>query len=71
MGVFFFRVIITLYYEKGVTTMSTIKNAVVNLGVTLIAGAVSVIGMLAGFAIWNNGLGDKVEEKTRKLFKHE
>lgn len=49
--------------------MSTIKNAVVNVTMTLMAGAVSVIGMLAGFTIWNNGLGDKVEEKTRQLFK--
>lgn len=51
--------------------MSTIKDFIVGLAKTLIAGAVSVIGMLAGFAIWNNGLGDKVEKKTRKLFKIE
>lgn len=48
--------------------MSTIKNTITSLFMTLIAGAVSVIGMLAGFTIWNNGLGDKVEEKTKKFF---
>jgi hypothetical protein len=48
--------------------MSTIKNTIVSLVMTLITGIVSVIGMLAGFAIWNNGLGNKFEEKTRKLF---
>lgn len=49
--------------------MSTVKNLFINLITTLLAGAVSVVGMLAGFAIWNNGLGDKVEKKTKKLFK--
>ena len=49
--------------------MSTIKNFIVNLFTTLILGIASVFGMLAGFTIWNNGLGDKVAAKTRKLFK--
>ena len=53
---------------KEVTTMSTIKNLIVSLFTTLILGIASVFGMLAGFAIWNNGLGERVEEKTRKLF---
>ena len=51
--------------------MSTIKNMVVSFILTLISGVLSVLGMLAGFAIWNNGLGDKVEEKTRKLFRQQ
>lgn len=49
--------------------MSTVKNLVTTWVMYLVSGILSVIGMLAGFAIWNNGLGDKVEEKTRKLFK--
>lgn len=48
--------------------MSTVKNFIVSLFTTLIVGIVSVFGMLAGFTIWNNGLGDKVAEKTQKLF---
>lgn len=49
--------------------MSTIKNIAVSVGGSLLAGAASVIGMLAGFTIWENGLGGKVAEKTKKLFK--
>lgn len=48
--------------------MSTIKNLVTTWIMYLVSGILSVIGMLAGFAIWNNGLGDKVEEKTKQLF---
>ena len=54
--------------RKEVTTMSTVKNLIVSLLTTLMVGVASVFGMLAGFAIWNNGLGERVEEKTRKLF---
>lgn len=49
--------------------MSTIKNTVVSVASSLLVGAASVVGMLAGYTIWENGLGDKVAEKTRKLFK--
>lgn len=48
--------------------MSTIKNVFASLIMTLLAGVASVIGMLAGFVIWDNGLGEKVAEKSRKLF---
>lgn len=48
--------------------MSTVKNVFVSLIMTLITAIVSVFGMLAGYTIWNNGLGDKVANKTRKLF---
>lgn len=54
---------------KEMTNMSNIGKFIVNLFVTLIMGAISVIGMLAGFTIWENGLGNKVAGKTRKLFK--
>ena len=49
--------------------MSTIKNTIVSAAGSLLVGAASVIGMMAGYTIWENGLGDKVAEKTRKLFK--
>lgn len=48
--------------------MSTIKNVFVTFVLYLLAGIASVVGMLAGFTIWGSGLGDKVEEKTKKLF---
>lgn len=48
--------------------MSTIKNVFVSLFVTLMTGFVSIIGMLAGFAWWENGGADWFEEKTKKLF---
>jgi hypothetical protein len=51
--------------------MSTIKNLFVTFVLYLLAGIASVIGMLGGMAIWTNGLGDKVEEKTRQLFNKE
>ena len=56
---------------EGVIIMSTIKKIVVDMVVSLLMGVVSVIGMLAGFVIFNSGLGDKLEEKTRKLFNKE
>lgn len=49
--------------------MSTIKNLITTWIMYLVSGILSVIGMLAGFTIWNNGLGDKVEEKTKAFFK--
>ena len=51
--------------------MSTIKNIFADIIKTALMGIVSVIGMLAGFSIWENGLGEKVEEKTKKLFNKE
>lgn len=51
--------------------MSTIKNVILGAFATLITGLLSVIGMLAGFAIWDNGLGETVAEKTKQLFKKE
>ena len=48
--------------------MSTIKNIIV-VGVTyFIVGASAVVGYNAGKTIWENGLGNKVAEKTGKLF---
>lgn len=44
--------------------MSFIKNLVG----TIALGAASVIGFFTGFAVWNAGLGDKVETNARKLF---
>lgn len=49
--------------------MGIVKNTIVSLTSSLLIGAASVIGMMAGFTIWENGLGDKVAEKTRKVFK--
>lgn len=48
--------------------MTYLKNLVMGIISTLLIGIASVFGMLAGFALWNNGLGEKLEEKTRKLF---
>lgn len=51
--------------------MSTIKNIIVTFVLYVLMGIASVIGICAGSTIWANGLGDKVEEKTRKLFNKE
>jgi hypothetical protein len=56
---------------EGVINMSTIKKIITDMIVTLVMGIVSVIGMLAGFVIFNSGLGEKIEEKTRQLFNKE
>ena len=48
--------------------MSTIKNIFVTFILYILMGIASVIGIAAGTTIWSNGLGDKVEEKTRQLF---
>ena len=51
--------------------MSNIKDAILGIFYTFIASLLGVIGMLTGYVIWGNGLGDAVEEKTRQLFKKE
>lgn len=51
--------------------MTYLKNLIMGLISTLLIGIASVFGMLAGFALWNNGLGEKLEQKARKLFKKE
>lgn len=48
--------------------MGTIKNIVTTTVMYLVAGAATIIGISAGSAIWENGLGDKVTEKTQKVF---
>jgi hypothetical protein len=50
------------------TIMSAIKNFIVGLFANMIMAAAAVIGMLAGAAMWENGLGDKVAAKAKKLF---
>jgi hypothetical protein len=62
------RVINRSYYGKEMTIMSAIKNFIVGLFVNMIMAAAAVIGMLAGAAMWENGLGDKVAAKAKKLF---
>lgn len=49
--------------------MYTVKKIAIDCAVSLTLAFVSTIGMLAGAAVWANGLGDKVEEKSAKLFK--
>ena len=51
--------------------MSAIKNFIVGLFANMIMAAAAVIGMLAGAAMWENGLGDKVVTRAKKLFKKE
>ena len=48
--------------------MLKVKNIVLTGVIYLVAGVTCIIGFNAGAAIWENGLGDKVSEKTRKLF---
>lgn len=43
--------------------MSIIKNA----AASFVVSAASVIGMCVGVSMWAGGLGDFVEEKTKKL----
>jgi hypothetical protein len=51
--------------------MSTIKN-IVGTVVSVTATAVAwVIGTNAGKTVWENGLGEKVAEKTSKWFSKE
>lgn len=51
--------------------MSDIKNVILGAFATLLTGLCSIIGMMAGFVIWDNGLGDAIAEKTQQLFKKE
>lgn len=48
--------------------MSTIKNVLGYCVYSFAAAALSVIGLCAGITVWNNGLGELVEEKTKTLF---
>jgi hypothetical protein len=48
--------------------MNTMKNVAVS-AVTIAASAVAwIIGTCAAQTAWENGLGDKVAEKSKKLF---
>ena len=51
--------------------MCIINKLAITAGVTAIVSAASVIGVLTGVKIWRNGLGDKVGETTKKVFKQE
>ena len=48
--------------------MGFIKNLVGTALTFLVGGAAIVFGYSAGTTIWENGLGDKVAEKTQKTF---
>ena len=48
--------------------MSTIKNIVVGTITYLVLSAAAVIGIGVGGTVWENGLKDKVEEKTKQWF---
>ena len=48
--------------------MNTFKGIVSTAVRLLVTGAAIVIGYNAGSTIWENGLGDKVAEKSRKVF---
>lgn len=50
----------------------SIKNAIGYCVYSFAASALCVIGWCAGITVWNNGLGDLVEEKTKTVFnRHE
>ena len=48
--------------------MSNVKNILVTGALYMVAGITCIIGMNVGTAIWENGLGEKVGDKARKLF---
>ena len=54
-------------YEE-VTYMSTIKNIFVGAVTYATLSAAAVIGLGVGGVLWENGLEEKVREKTQKLF---
>lgn len=45
-----------------------IKNVVTTAIVMVVASAATVIGKNAGTSVWQNGLGNKVDQKSRKIF---
>lgn len=49
--------------------MHIVKKIVIKSTISLFVSITSVIGTQVGVAIWNSGLGDKVENRTRHLFK--
>lgn len=49
--------------------MQTIKNTIVAVTSTLLVGAATMVGMMTGVTIWENGLGEAVAKKTQKVFK--
>ena len=48
--------------------MSTIKNIFVSAVTYATLSAAAVIGLGVGGVLWENGLEEKVREKTKKLF---
>lgn len=45
-------------------------NFIKDLTKSFLASAVVMMGAFAGTTIWSAGLGDKVEEKVRKVFQN-
>lgn len=62
-----FRDVYIFLYEE-VTYMSTIKNIFVGAVTYVTLSAAAVIGLGVGGVLWENGLEEKVRDKTKKLF---
>lgn len=45
-----------------------IKSIATTCIIMLVASAASVIGKNAGTVVWQNGLGNKFEKRTQKIF---
>lgn len=48
--------------------MEFMKNVAKEVARSAAVGTASVVGMLAGYAIWENGLGDVVRKGSKKVF---
>ena len=59
---------ICIFRYEEVTYMSTIKNIFVGAVTYATLSAAAVIGLGVGGVLWENGLENKVREKTQKLF---
>lgn len=51
--------------------MNTLKNVVIGTVTYVVLSAACVIGMGVGGTLWENGLKDKVAEKSKKWFSKE